>query len=639
MSKIILDDIASGYNLSKINENFQKIEDELNDKVLYRENPVGEPNQMSQNHDMNSHKLLNLKDGEVDSDAINLGQAKAILTVGGSADKFNHNDTLNKNAAGAHDAIYRRETDVAEIESGAFAINSLLTLRDRHFGNFKVVNIAPLMPNGWDTIEAGGGNVAIYDEPENFANVMHLGAKGDLLADDHGPIQAAINLKTNVYFPKNYNFLVGSTLQAAFFGQCLYSEGGLYSGATLHYAGSGKLIEFLASTNYPKLKNIGLRGKPTTPTDYYNTGSIAVDITAGAVSLNVEDCFIKGFEKIANSNFNSFYNSFSGCRFEEFRYGLFNFSANGLTFSASRAVKFNTFATINGNNGPTNIDDNFFEVFNGPIIQSTGVEFPSVSFTNNYIEDYYETDLPTNFPASAAPNTTKFGGNILFTGAGYGKLNIQDNDMQIASIFRIVSATNIKHFISKGNQLAFAQAGNNLDRLYSFGSTLTEYVEIADIKTSTGTADAGFTRAYTQIALDTKDVNRFHSFYDCFTGTIRKRTTNLVALTTLNGWTANDAVNGSIRAFKTVDGSTLLAGIVDGSAKTSEVVFNVPASHRPYEYGTTRAYSNFSVFSALGAGTIIRCRYLYASGDIRMELGAASYVSIPLDGIIIPPRH
>ena len=36
MSKVTLPDIASGYNLPAINSNFQKIEDELNNKVLYR---------------------------------------------------------------------------------------------------------------------------------------------------------------------------------------------------------------------------------------------------------------------------------------------------------------------------------------------------------------------------------------------------------------------------------------------------------------------------------------------------------------------------------------------------------------------------------------------------------------------------
>lgn len=60
MSKINLDPINSGYNLSKINGNFNKLQNELNNKVLYRQSPVGEPNSMSQDFDMDSNDILNV---------------------------------------------------------------------------------------------------------------------------------------------------------------------------------------------------------------------------------------------------------------------------------------------------------------------------------------------------------------------------------------------------------------------------------------------------------------------------------------------------------------------------------------------------------------------------------------------------
>jgi hypothetical protein len=59
--KINLDTIAGGYNLAKINENFQKIEDELNDRIYYRDNPAGEPNMLETDMDVNSRRLYNLK--------------------------------------------------------------------------------------------------------------------------------------------------------------------------------------------------------------------------------------------------------------------------------------------------------------------------------------------------------------------------------------------------------------------------------------------------------------------------------------------------------------------------------------------------------------------------------------------------
>ena len=78
MSKIDLDPITSGYNLSKINANFQKVEDELNNKVLYRDSPAGEPNSMSSNLDMNSRSILNAS--KISSNVLELGGVQVVPT-------------------------------------------------------------------------------------------------------------------------------------------------------------------------------------------------------------------------------------------------------------------------------------------------------------------------------------------------------------------------------------------------------------------------------------------------------------------------------------------------------------------------------------------------------------------------------
>jgi hypothetical protein len=60
MSKIAISDISSGYaSTSAINEAFNAIENELNNKVLYRNNPSGEPNQMENDLDLNGNDILN----------------------------------------------------------------------------------------------------------------------------------------------------------------------------------------------------------------------------------------------------------------------------------------------------------------------------------------------------------------------------------------------------------------------------------------------------------------------------------------------------------------------------------------------------------------------------------------------------
>lgn len=63
MAKISLSSILSGFlSASKLTENFQKIATEFQSKVLYRDNPTGEPNQMENDIDMNSNSILNVDD-------------------------------------------------------------------------------------------------------------------------------------------------------------------------------------------------------------------------------------------------------------------------------------------------------------------------------------------------------------------------------------------------------------------------------------------------------------------------------------------------------------------------------------------------------------------------------------------------
>ena len=82
MAKITLDTITSAYaSTSLFQSNFSAIEDELNDKVLYRVNPAGEANQMENDLDMNSNDILNVNDINTTS-----------LTVDGTAITPNTND-------------------------------------------------------------------------------------------------------------------------------------------------------------------------------------------------------------------------------------------------------------------------------------------------------------------------------------------------------------------------------------------------------------------------------------------------------------------------------------------------------------------------------------------------------------------
>lgn len=61
MSKISLNTITSGFSsITALNNNFSTLSNEMQDKVLYRNNPNGEPNEMYNDLDMNGYRILNL---------------------------------------------------------------------------------------------------------------------------------------------------------------------------------------------------------------------------------------------------------------------------------------------------------------------------------------------------------------------------------------------------------------------------------------------------------------------------------------------------------------------------------------------------------------------------------------------------
>ena len=60
MAKINLPTVTNSQNISTLNENMRQIQTALNDKVLWRNNPTGEPNHMSNDLDMSGNRIYNL---------------------------------------------------------------------------------------------------------------------------------------------------------------------------------------------------------------------------------------------------------------------------------------------------------------------------------------------------------------------------------------------------------------------------------------------------------------------------------------------------------------------------------------------------------------------------------------------------
>lgn len=79
--KIVLNDVVSGSNVTTINSNFDKIEDALNNKVLYRDNPLNEVNVMKNNLDMNGYRIYNLPEPRSSNEPVRL---KDLVNLNGN---------------------------------------------------------------------------------------------------------------------------------------------------------------------------------------------------------------------------------------------------------------------------------------------------------------------------------------------------------------------------------------------------------------------------------------------------------------------------------------------------------------------------------------------------------------------------
>ena len=80
MAKITIPDIASQFaSQEALNARFTQVENELNNKVLYRDSPDGEPNAMAQELDMNTNRIINLPEPVNPNDAARLQDVQAFI--------------------------------------------------------------------------------------------------------------------------------------------------------------------------------------------------------------------------------------------------------------------------------------------------------------------------------------------------------------------------------------------------------------------------------------------------------------------------------------------------------------------------------------------------------------------------------
>lgn len=218
MAKITFPTATTLDYLSTVNDNFQKVADEMNNKILYRNNPVGETNTMESDLDMNQRHIFNLPVPKNLNEAARLQDIVNSMTGIVPAAAIPFAPVGDIEATNVQDAI---EEVAQSTYVNVFPVANIAALKALATSTYTRVRTAGYYTPGdngdgeyrldaSDLVSADNGGTVIVDNNgarwklvhSGEVSVRQFGAKGDGVTDDYVAIQKAVDNVTSVHFPR-----------------------------------------------------------------------------------------------------------------------------------------------------------------------------------------------------------------------------------------------------------------------------------------------------------------------------------------------------------------------------------------------------------------------------------------------------